>query len=62
MNIVRMQDLSAQYAEELGEPYGDDSTEFREFLRTLGLRTYAGLGENKNAYDIVSESAAVRGW
>jgi len=62
MNIVRMQDLSEEAAEELGAAYPVNSNEFTEFLRTLGLRTHNGLGQNKPAFQVVSDSAAARGW
>lgn len=42
--------------------YGAATPEFKEFLRTLGLRTYAGSGTDKPAFTQLMAEAAARGW
>lgn len=61
-NIVRLNDVSMEDARRLATPYGIQSEGFIEYLRTLGLRTYPGLGQNKMAFDIIKENVQARGW
>ncbi|MGH9628879.1 MAG: hypothetical protein ACRD7E_11190 [Bryobacteraceae bacterium] len=42
--------------------YGLHDGKFREFLRTLGLRTYSGAGVSKPAYNTLVNEAKTRGW
>ena len=42
--------------------YGAATPEFKEFLRTLGLRTYAGAGTDKPAFARLKAEAQARGW
>jgi hypothetical protein len=62
INIVRLGDVSLDQAEEMAGPYGLSSAPFIEYLRTLGLRTWAGNGEAKPAFEMVRQEAARRGW
>ena len=43
-------------------PYGISATPFVEYLRTLGLRTFAGDGKEKKAYGVIKENLKIRGW
>ncbi len=61
-NILRLNDLSEQGAINASGPYGASNNEFIEYLRTLGLRTFADKGTNKKAFATVKENAAARGW
>ena len=62
LNILRLNDLSLQGAQEVARPYGISSDKFIEYLRTLGIRTYEGEGKNKPAFDIIKRNAVERGW
>ena len=42
--------------------YGLTDPAFGEFLRTLGLRTYPGSGENKIGFQVFQAEAKARGW
>jgi hypothetical protein len=45
-----------------GDYYGLEEADFLEYLATLGLRTYAGDGEDKAAFGVLIEEVARRGW
>jgi len=62
IEFVRLNDVSLEAAEELAGPYGLSDKKFIEYLRTLGLRTYDGNGNDKKGLSILKESAALRGW
>jgi hypothetical protein len=53
LSIVRLNDLSLQSAQESAGPYGLNSEDFIEYLRTLGIRTYENEGKKKQAFDII---------
>ena len=57
-----LSDLSKNTVREYESYYGLSSKGFGEFLRTLGLRTYAGSGENKIGFDVFKSEAKLRGW
>ena len=61
-NIVRLNDLSEADAEASAGPYGISSTPFIEYLRTLGLRSFDGEGQNKQAFQIIKDNLEARGW
>jgi len=42
--------------------YGTSDKNLLEFLRTLGLRTYSGSGQDKEAFRAVQAEAKARGW
>ena len=55
-------DWSSETVEELGEYYGLEDEAFLEYLRTLGVRTWPGEGENKQAYERILCELHVRDW
>ena len=57
-----LSDLPEEAVNELKTYYGLGDNRFGEFLRTLGLRTYPGSGENKRGYQIFLTEAKARGW
>jgi hypothetical protein len=42
--------------------YGSSDARFMEYLRTLGFRTYAGNGEDKESFRAIKAEAKQRGW
>jgi hypothetical protein len=57
-----LSDLPASSVQELESYYGVKDRGFAEFLRTLGLRTYPGAGENKLGYETFQNETSLRGW
>ena len=57
-----LSDLSGSSVKELSRYYDLSNRAFGEFLRTLGLRTYPGKGEDKPGYESFQQEAAARGW
>ncbi len=57
-----LSDLSPSSVSELEAYYGLSNRRFGEFLRTLGLRTYPGTGQEKPGFSTFREEAAARGW
>jgi hypothetical protein len=57
-----LSDLPPNSVQELEEYYGLQDKSFGEFLRTLGLRTYPGSGNEKIGYQIFRREAGRRGW
>lgn len=57
-----LSDLPEESVQELQSYYGFRDNRFGEFLRTLGLRTYTGSGENKEGFLVFSAEAKARGW
>lgn len=57
-----LSDLAPDSVRELESYYGLKDQGFAEFLRTLGLRTYSGAGENKIGYETFQNEASLRGW
>jgi hypothetical protein len=55
-------DLPPASVKELESYYGLSNQAFGEFLRTLGLRTYPGTGQNKPGFDQFQQEAQQRGW
>ncbi len=59
-------DLSETKAQEYVTYYGmsgdPNETRFKEYLRSLGLRTYPGAGADKKAFTTLKSEAAARGW
>ena len=55
-------DLPESSVQELESYYGLSDPGFAEFLRTLGLRTYHGSGDNKIGYEAFQLEVQARGW
>ena len=55
-------DLPISSVRELESYYGLSDPGFAEFLRTLGLRTFPGSGEDKIGYEAFKLEARARGW
>lgn len=55
-------DLSQASVKEYENYYGLPDPAFGEFLRTLGLRTYPGSGEDKIGFQVFQAEAKARGW
>lgn len=62
VNILRLNDLSQEDAENSALPYGITNRSFIEYLRSLGLRTYDSPSQNKKAYSAIEKSLEDRGW
>ena len=62
INMVRLNDLSLQSAEESAGPYGISNNKFIEYLRTLGIRTFQNEGTNKEVFQVIKENMSQRGW
>ena len=57
-----LSDLPESAVKELESYYGLRDNRFGEFLRTLGLRTYPGSGEDKQGFLVFRAEAEARGW
>ena len=55
-------DLPYVSVKEYEDYYGLSDPAFAEFLRTLGLRTYPGSGEDKIGFQVFQAEAKARGW
>jgi hypothetical protein len=55
-------DLPQASVKEYEDYYGLTDPAFAEFLRTLGLRTYPGSGEDKLGFQVFQAEAKARGW
>ena len=55
-------DLPQVSVKEYEDYYGLSDPAFGEFLRTLGLRTYHGNGEDKTGFQVIQAEAKARGW
>lgn len=55
-------DLPADSVTHFQGYYGVSSQAFGEFLRTLGLRTYPGEGEDKPGYQALLQETRARDW
>lgn len=63
ISFFQSTDWPLEVVDSLAIYYGlEDDTVFKEFLRTLGLRTYPGNGTNKPAYDEAVLQAQTRGF
>ena len=61
-NIVRLNDISLTTAQDLASPFGIADNTFVEYLRTLGLRTNEGSGNDKEALGRIRQLLIERGW
>jgi hypothetical protein len=55
-------DLSQEAVDGFSSYYGLYDPKFQETLRTLGLRTYPGTGQDKAAFFTLKTEAKARGW
>ena len=62
MSYSWLSDLSKASVSDLESYYGLKDRGFAEFLRTLGLRTYPGAGEDKPGFEVFIEETSQRGW
>jgi hypothetical protein len=57
-----LSDLPTSSVKDLEAYYGLKDKGFAEFLRTLGLRTFPGSGNDKLGYQVLRTEAELRGW
>lgn len=62
MTFAWLTDLPISAVDDFSSYYGVGNNEFKEYLRTLGLRTYAGSGQDKQAFRALKAEAKARGW
>ncbi len=62
LTVFKSTDWSQADVDLLATYYGINSTEFKEYLRTLGVRTWPGAGTNKLAYEQIRCELDARGW
>lgn len=62
ITIFKTNDWSQAEVDDLGNYYGLSDTTFLEYLRTLGVRTWPGSGDNKVAYEQILCELDARGW
>jgi hypothetical protein len=64
LSFVRVHDWPKSTADSVasGPPYHLPYPEFSEFMRTLGLRTYPGTGQDKQAMTTLARESSARGW
>lgn len=62
LTIFKTNDWSHSEVAALVPYYGITDTTFYEYLRTLGVRTYPGNGENKLAYETIKCELNARNW
>ncbi len=62
ISFTWLNDLPRASVQELEAYYGLKNPGFAEFLRTLGLRKYAGASTDKPAWSALAAEAEVRGW
>jgi hypothetical protein len=62
VSISWLTDLSKSTTNDLQAYYRINNKAFGEYLRTLGLRTHPGAGEDKEAFQALREEARARGW
>ncbi|MCF8357928.1 MAG: T9SS type A sorting domain-containing protein [Prolixibacteraceae bacterium] len=62
LTIFKLTDWSQETVEAMGQYYGLNNPAFLEYLRTLGVRTWAGNGTNKLAYYQIVHELESRSW
>ncbi len=62
VSFTWLSDLSESSVHKYSDYYGSQDIKFKEFLRTLGLRTYPGRGQDKIALRVLRQEANRRGW
>jgi len=63
VSILRLNDVSEASAQETAVAYGiPGNTPFIEYIRTLGIRTWNGNGDDKQAFDVIKTEIERRDW
>lgn len=62
ITVFKSTDWSTATVNQLGQYYGLQDTIFKEYLRTLGVRTWDGNGTNKLAYNRIKCELEARTW
>lgn len=62
ITVFKSTDWSSAIVNQLGQYYGIQDTIFKEYLRTLGVRTWQGDGTNKEAYERIKCELDARNW
>jgi len=62
ITVFKSTDWSSAIVNQLGQYYGIQDTIFKEYLRTLGVRTWHGDGTNKEAYERIKCELDARNW
>jgi hypothetical protein len=62
VTFVWLHDIVPAAVDTFGKYYGVSSTAFRDYLGTLGLRTYKNAGSDKPAFTSLKQQAKARGW
>lgn len=62
VTLVWLHDTSPGAADAFGAYYGVTAPAFRQYLATLGLRTWQGGGADKPAFAALKREAKARGW
>jgi hypothetical protein len=62
VTLVWLHDTSPGAADAFGVYYGVSAPAFRDYLATLGLRTWQGAGADKPAFAALRRQAKARGW
>lgn len=62
ITVFKSTDWSTEIVNQLGQYYGLQDTIFKEFLRTLGVRTWHDDGTNKEAYNRIKCELDSRNW
>ena len=57
-----LNEYGQQTSQDLASALGSSDPRFKEYLRTLGLRTYEGAGADKPAFGALIDAAHARGW
>lgn len=62
-SVLRLNDVSPSSAQATGVDYGlASNSNFIEYIRTLGIRTWNDTGTNKKAYAVITEQLNRRNW
>jgi hypothetical protein len=63
VSILRLNDVSEAAAKETAVAYGiPGNTSFIEYIRTLGIRSWNGNGEDKTAFEVIKRELVRREW
>lgn len=63
VSILRLNDASEEAAQATAVAYGIPGNKpFIEYIRTLGIRTWKGKGEEKAAFDVIEKEIERRDW
>jgi hypothetical protein len=62
ISFTLLTDFSVAAVDDLASYYGIIDPNFKEYLLTLGLRTYAGAGTDKEAFIALQEEVNARRW